>query len=103
MPIVINNSDDLSRKRDLIRSRQKARQFYGFGVLPAKEIKVCSGCGTICMADENHCSNCGASLPQKNLYELSVEDAKRCQHCDAILLGNENFCPICGTNLQAKS
>jgi len=95
-----NISDDLCRKREMIKSRRQTRLFYGFGVLPAKRIKVCTVCGTICKANENFCTDCGAILPEKNLYELSVEDVKRCKHCGAILVDFEKFCPICGKNLR---
>lgn len=103
MPTVNRSrGEDNGSKSNLTESRRKARLYYGFGVIPAKSIKVCSQCKTICKADENFCSDCGATLPEKNLYEFSVEDAKRCGYCNSILVGSEKFCPICGKNLRTN-
>ncbi|MGI6716271.1 MAG: double zinc ribbon domain-containing protein [Eubacteriales bacterium] len=104
MMLTVNRSrgEDNGSKSNLTESRRKARLYYGFGVIPAKSIKVCSQCKTICKADENFCSDCGATLPEKNLYEFSVEDAKRCGYCNSILVGSEKFCPICGKNLRTN-
>ena len=90
----------LERRKCLNESRRETRLYYGFGVNPAKAMKVCTECGSVCKAAENFCTECGERLPEKNLYELSIEDAVRCPHCGTILEGSEDFCPICGKGLR---
>lgn len=88
-------------KRRLDAVRRETRQYYGFGVLSAKAIKVCGGCGSVCRADETFCTECGVRLPEKNLYEKSIEGVPKCPHCGAVLAGREKYCPNCGKGLQA--
>lgn len=91
-----------SEIKPLNESRREARLYYGFGVLPAKAIKVCPDCKTVCRASESFCTSCGAKLPEKNLYDKSVEGAEKCPGCGAILVGSESFCPICGIELRTE-
>lgn len=96
-----NGREMSERKKQLKESRRENRMYYGFGVQSAKALKVCKSCGAVCASDMISCTECGERLPDKNLYEMSVENADRCRHCKAILTGSENFCPICGKYLQA--
>ncbi len=80
--------------------KRRARLYYGFGALPAKLIKVCSECGALCKASESFCTECGARLPEKNLYQQSVEGKPRCLHCDSLLGNAKNYCPVCGAPLE---
>ena len=81
-------------------SRRVALTYYGFGVLRAKRIKVCPACGAVCPSDESFCSECGAGLPEKNLYAQSVEGKQRCPHCGSLLGEAKNFCSVCGGRLH---
>ena len=101
MPTVrYSEQEAQERKRRLDAVRRETRQYYGFGVLSAKGIKVCVVCGSVCKADETFCTECGARLPEKNLYEKSIEDVPKCPHCGAILAGREKYCPNCGKEMQ---
>ena len=79
---------------------RETRLHYGFGVIPASRIKVCSVCGASCRASENFCTECGAKLPEKNLYQQSVEGKPRCPHCGELIGNAENYCPVCGAALK---
>ena len=93
---MMQNDENSAYRADTGQMTGKSRNYYGFGIAAAKKIKVCSRCGAVSPASERYCSECGCALPDKNLYELSVEGKPRCRSCGAVLSRDGNYCPACG-------
>lgn len=99
MPTTVEESSTSGksdRQQELKAARQAAREYYGFGIAAVKRIKVCAECGVVCGAAESICAECGAKLPDRNLYEQSVEGKPRCKYCGTVITQEDQFCPYCG-------
>lgn len=58
---------DLRTKKAL---RQVTLLEYGFGPETMKRRKICPECGRANGAQDTHCTDCGAALPSKTLYDF---------------------------------
>lgn len=98
---MLNRAESSVQTRNYSREEYRETMIhYGFGVAAAKKIKVCSECGALCKANESFCTECGRGLPEKNLYQQSVEGKLRCLHCGSLLGNAKNYCPVCGVSLE---
>ncbi len=61
----------------------------------AKNLKICSSCGTGCDASMNFCTNCGAKLP-----DLAVGAGFYCPNCGKQNADEAKFCIGCGSPLN---
>ena len=61
----------------------------------AKNLKICSSCGTGCDAAMNFCTNCGAKLP-----DLAVGAGFYCPNCGKQNADEAKFCIGCGSPLN---
>lgn len=84
------------------KTREKTREYFGFGTKCMKELKVCGICGTAVSANKRFCTNCRARLPHKTLYDIYKSNHRVCANCGTVLSENAEYCPQCGTK-QAKS
>ncbi len=94
-----NNVQVLSYSRE---EHRETMLYYGFGVAAAKKVKVCTDCGALCGAQECFCTECGARLPEKNLYQQSIKGKPRCESCGSLLGKAKNYCPVCGAPLETQ-
>lgn len=75
-------------------------EHYGFGIRAMKKVKVCPGCGAAARASEQYCRECGAKLPEDNLFQSYKKQRRYCAVCDTIVPAKAQFCPKCGTRLK---
>lgn len=91
---------DKKRSSEKRKEYRETMLYYGFGIAAAKKIKVCSVCGTACGSEEGFCRECGARLPEKNLYQQSVEGKPRCPRCNSVYAHGNHYCSLCGVMLN---
>ena len=72
---------------------------YGFGPETLQQRKVCPACGRANRAQDTHCTDCGAALPEKTLYDLYRARHRCCLHCGVVVTDVAVYCPECGTRL----
>ena len=77
-------------------TREKTREYFGFGTTRMKELKVCGICGASVSADKRLCTNCHAKLPHKTLYDIYKSNHRACTNCGIVLSENAVYCPQCG-------
>ena len=87
---------DLQTKKAL---RQVALLEYGFGPETMRRRKICSACGRANSAQDTHCTDCGAALPSKTLYDFYRSRHRCCPGCGVAVTGIAAYCPECGTRL----
>lgn len=80
--------------------RQDGMDEYGFGPRVMKGLKVCKSCGRISPSTLLFCTECGAKLPEKNLYQSYKERHKCCKVCETVVANSSDYCPQCGEKLQ---
>ena len=72
-----------------LRTRKALRRVmlleYGFGPETLQQRKVCT--------------DCGAALPEKTLYDLYRARHRCCLHCGVVVTDVAVYCPECGTRL----
>lgn len=73
---------------------------YGFGIRAMEKVKVCPRCGAAAKASEQYCGECGAKLPEDNLFQSYKKQSRYCAVCDTIVPAKVQFCPKCGTQLK---
>ena len=72
---------DLRTKKAL---RQVTLLEYGFGPETMKRRKICPECGRANGAQDTHCTDCGAALPSKRLYDFYLSRHRCCQRSDGL-------------------
>ena len=86
-----------------LRTRKALRRVmlleYGFGPETLQQRKVCPACGRANRAQDTHCTDCGAALPEKTLYDLYRARHRCCLHCGVVVTDVAVYCPECGTRL----
>ena len=75
-------------------------EHYGFGIRAMAKVKVCPNCGAAAKAPEQFCGECGAKLPEDNLFQIYKKQNRYCAVCDTIEPAKAQFCPKCGTRLK---
>ena len=84
-----------------LRTRRALRQVtlleFGFGPETMRRCKLCPECGRANPAQDTHCADCGAVLPEKTLYDFYLSRHRCCQRSDGLhhrpphgLIGKEN-------------
>lgn len=79
--------------------RQESMDEYGFGPRAMKRLKVCKSCGRASPSTESFCTECGAKLPEKNMFQEYKERHKFCKSCDTVVKDDTEYCPQCGEKL----
>ncbi len=87
---------DLRTKKIL---RQVMLLEYGFGPETMKRRKICTECGRANGAQDTHCTDCGAALPSKTLYDFYLSRHRCCPGCGVAVTEYAVYCPECGTRL----
>lgn len=86
-----------------LRTRKALRRVmlleYGFGPETLQQRKVCPACGRANRAQDTHCTDCGAALPKKTLYDLYRARHRCCLNCGVVVTDVAVYCPECGTRL----
>ena len=86
-----------------LRTRKALRQVtlleYGFGPETMKRRKVCPECGRANGAQDTHCTDCGAALPSKTLYDFYLSRHRCCPGCGVAVTSIAEYCPECGARL----
>lgn len=86
-----------------LRTRKALRRVmlleYGFGPETLQQRKVCPTCGRANRAQDTHCTDCGAALPEKTLYDLYRARHRCCLNCGVVVTDVAVYCPECGTRL----
>ena len=59
----------------------------------------CPACGRANRAQDTHCTDCGAALPEKTLYDLYRARHRCCLSCGVVVTDVAVYCPECGTRL----
>lgn len=77
-------------------TREKTREYFGFGTKRMRELKVCAICGTAVNAHKMFCTNCRARLPHKTLYDIYKSNHRACTNCATVLPETALYCPQCG-------
>lgn len=76
--------------------REKAREYFGFGIKRMSGIKVCEICASAVSAGKHFCPNCRARLPHRTLYDLYKSNHRACARCKTVLSEFARYCPECG-------
>ncbi len=87
---------DLRAKKAL---RQVTLLEYGFGPEVMRRRKVCTECGRANRVQDTHCTDCGAVLPEKTLYDFYRSRHRCCPGCGVAVTDVAVYCPECGTQL----
>ena len=87
---------DLQTKKAL---RQVTLLEYGFGPETMRRRKICQECGRANRAQETHCADCGAALPEKTLYDFYCSRHRCCPTCGEPVTSVAIYCPECGARL----
>ena len=77
-------------------TREKTREYFGFGTKRMMELKVCVVCGTAVSAGKRFCTNCNAKLPHKTIYDIYKSNHRTYANCKIVLSENAEYCPQCG-------
>ena len=68
-----------------LRTRRALRQVtlleFGFGPESMQRCKLCPECGRANPAQDTHCTDCGAVLPEKTLYDFYLSRHRCCPGC----------------------
>lgn len=91
-------------------SAEDTKKCSSCGVIMPKSKRFCSECGCDTNKQKEKedkglavCSNCGASLPNKDAKfcsECGKSLMRTCSSCNNLITGNPKFCPECGTKLE---
>ena len=87
---------DLRAKKAL---RQVTLLEYGFGPETMRRRKICPECGRANPAQDTRCTECGAALPEKTLYDFYRSRHRCCPGCGVAVTSVAVYCPECGTRL----
>ena len=87
---------DLRTKKAL---RQVTLLEYGFGPETMKRRKICPECGRANGAQDTHCTDCGAALPSRTLYDFYLSRHRCCPGCGVAVTSIAEYCPECGARL----
>ena len=87
---------DLRAKKAL---RQVTLLEYGFGPETMRRRKICPECGRANCAQDTRCTECGAALPEKTLYDFYRSRHRCCPGCGVAVTSVAVYCPECGTRL----
>ena len=87
---------DLRTKKAL---RQVTLLEYGFGPETMKRRKICPECGRAIGAQDTHCTDCGAALPSRTLYDFYLSRHRCCPGCGVAVTSIAEYCPECGARL----
>ncbi len=79
--------------------RQDSMDQYGFGPRAMKRLKVCKFCGRTSPSRLSFCTECGARLPEKDMFQEYKERHKYCKSCDTVVTESTEYCPQCGEKL----
>ncbi len=86
-----------------LRTRRALRRVelleYGFGPETLRGRKVCAACGRANPAQNARCTDCGAALPDKTLYDFYRARHRCCPGCGVVVTDVARYCPECGTRL----
>ena len=86
-----------------LRTRKALRQVtlleFGFGPETMQRCKLCPECGRANPAQDTHCADCGAVLPEKTLYDFYLSRHRCCPGCGVAVTDYAVYCPECGTRL----
>jgi hypothetical protein len=86
-----------------LRTRRALRQVtlleFGFGPETMQRCKLCPECGRANPAQDTHCADCGAVLPEKTLYDFYLSRHRCCPGCGVAVTDYAVYCPECGTRL----
>lgn len=86
-----------------LRTRRALRQVtlleFGFGPETMRRCKLCPECGRANPAQDTHCTDCGAVLPEKTLYDFYLSRHRCCPGCGVAVTDYAVYCPECGTRL----
>lgn len=86
-----------------LRTRKALRRVmlleYGFGPETLQQRKVCPACGRANRAQDTHCTDCGAVLPEKTLYDFYLSRHRCCPGCGVAVTNVARYCPECGARL----
>ena len=86
-----------------LRTRRALRQVtlleFGFGPETMRRCKPCAECGRANPAQDTHCADCGAVLPEKTLYDFYLSRHRCCPGCGVAVTNYAVYCPECGTRL----
>ena len=89
-----------------LRKRKALRRVtlleYGFGPETLRSRKICPECGRANSARDTRCTECGAALPEKTLYDLYRAHHRCCPSCGIAVTCAAMYCPECGTRLPKK-
>ena len=72
---------------------------YGCGPETLRGRKVCPVCGRANPAQDTHCADCGAVLPEKTLYDFYLSRHRCCPGCGVAVTNVARYCPECGARL----
>ncbi len=81
------------------RVRIEGMEQYGFGPRAMKRLKVCKSCGRASPSSLQFCTECGAHLPEKNMFEIYKERHAFCKACETVVSDTAAYCPECGERL----
>lgn len=85
------------------RLRQENMEYFGFGPVSMKKIKVCLRCGQAVQNTDEICKTCGCELPEKTLYDVYKERHQICSCCETVLSDTMEYCPQCGTRVTKNN
>ena len=86
-----------------LQTRKALRQVmlleYGFGPETMGRRKICKECGRANLAQNTHCIDCGAMLPEETLLDFYRSRHRCCSCCGVAVTDIAVYCPECGTRL----
>ena len=86
-----------------LQTRKALRQVmlleYGFGPETMERRKICKECGRANLAQNTHCIDCGAMLPEETLLDFYRSRHRCCPGCGVAVTDIAVYCPECGTRL----
>ncbi len=86
-----------------LQTRKALRQVrlleYGFGPETMRRRKICPECGRANLAQNTHCTDCGAALPEATLLDFYRSRHRCCSRCGVAVTDIAVYCPECGARL----